>query len=229
MKILIDQYLGIGDILYVQKIVRMLEAQGHEVYLPVVDQLQWLHDYIDTTCSHADIAGIDFDKVYVTGRATEYVASDLMMKAKYDMLEMDGTDYINYIEIKRNIKKELELKEKLNIKGPYRLVCPYFGTPPHKNSSGHWKMEIPHSDELQNVVVENIDGYTIFDWITVITEADEIYTTDTCILFLIEKYQCRANKLVSFSRWFSPPEQIKYMFTKNWEYKTDQPFVVNNQ
>jgi hypothetical protein len=229
MKILIDQYLGIGDILYIQKIVKMFQAQGHEVFLPVVDQLQWLHDYLDTTCSHSDIKGIEFDKVYITGRATDYHKDKMVMEAKYAMVDMDGSDYINYIDIKRNLIKELELKEKLNITGPYRLVCPYFGTPPHVNSSGHWKMEIPLSDELQNVIVERIEGYNIFDWITVITEADEIYTTDTCILFLIEKYKCRAKKLVSFSRWISPPEQIKYMFSKDWEYRKDQPFVVNTQ
>ena len=78
-------------------------------------------------------------------------------------------------------------------------------------------MDIPISDELENVVMNIEEGYTLFDWLKIIQEADEIYTTDSAIMFLIEKFDCKAKTLVAYSRRKDASE-VDYLFTKDWRY-----------
>ena len=140
-----------------------------------------------------------------------------IMESKYLFTDIDWKDYLDYINIKRNKEKEEELFSLVSSGKPYRLVCPYYGTPETKTSSGALKMDIPLSTSLDNIELRNIEGYTLFDWLKVIQEAEEIYTTDTCILFLIELYPCKATELVCYTRRNSTTE-IEYLFNKKWSY-----------
>ena len=214
-QLLIDQPAGIGDILWIQKIIKVL-SEKYEVFHPVQDSISWMVDYMPNLCTIKEVP-FPYDKVLNLDGIDALYPGKRSMETKYLYVNIDWKDYLDYINIKRNKEKEEELFSLVSSGKPYRLVCPYYGTPKTKTSSGALKMNVPLSTSLDNIELKNIEGYTLFDWIKVIQEAEEIYTTDTCILFLIELYPCKATELVCYTRRNSPTE-IEYMFNKKWSY-----------
>lgn len=212
-KCLINQPAGIGDILFIQKIVSRL-SEEYQVYLPVKESISWLADYVSTTCLEEDCKSLQFDKVLRLDGAS--IPGYKIMESKYRLAGILFDDYVSYIDIKRNKQKEEDLFNLISPKKSYRLVCPWFGTP-QQGSLSMLKMDIPISDELENVVMNIEEGYTLFDWLKIIQEADEIYTTDSAIMFLIEKFDCKAKTLVAYSRRKDASE-VDYLFTKDWRY-----------
>ena len=125
-KLLINQPAGIGDILFIQKIVKKL-SEDYEVYHPVKDSISWMTDYVDTTCKQSDCQAETFDVVVnLDGLELPNMSH---MKAKYVALGINHEDFIDYIDIIRDKDKEDELFSKMIDQTPYRLVCPWYGTP----------------------------------------------------------------------------------------------------
>ena len=212
-KLLINQPAGIGDILFIQKIVSKL-SEEYEVYLPVKESISWMTEYLSTTCKREDCKDVHFDEVIRLDGCI--LPGHKIMESKYKLTGFDYVDYVDYISIKRDFKKEDALFSKVASTSPYRLVCPWYGTPEEKGT-GMLKMDIPFSNDLENVVMNIEEGYTLFDWIKVIQNATEIHTTDGAIMFLVEMYKCESNKLVAYSRRFHTSE-VDYLFNKKWEY-----------
>jgi len=216
MKLLIDQPAGIGDILFIQKIVKEFSSEGHEVYLPVEESLAWMCDYLSTITVWDECKDVNFDVRLMLRSASWSFLGEKIMKSKYLLAQKSFTNYIDYVDITRNFEREESLYEKMIVSKPYRLVCPWFGTP-DKNGKSMLHMDIPRSEEINNVVMDIQEGYTLFDWLKIIQNAEEIYTTDSSIMFLIEKYECEAKKLVAYPRR-STPSEVDYLFKKDWEY-----------
>jgi hypothetical protein len=216
MKILIDQPAGIGDILFIQKIVKELSSEGHEVFLPVKDSLSWMCDYLPTVTVASKCEGLRFDSTLKLDGCERLFPGEKIMKSKYILAGKSPTNYIDYLDITRNFDREEDLFKKIIVNKPYRLICPWFATP-DKNGNGMLHMDIPMSKQINNVVMDIQKGYTLFDWLKVIQNAEEIYTTDSAIMFLIEKYECEAKKLVAYSRRSTACE-VDYLFKKSWEY-----------
>lgn len=213
-KLLIDQDAGIGDILFVQKIAKVY-ADHYEVEFPIKDSISWIKDYVPGTMTKGQCSG-SYDAVLELCKADRIYRDHRIMESKYMLANVDMQDYMDYITINRNTKKERELFEAVSPQEPYRLVCPNYGTPDDR-SRGMYVKKIPHSDTLSNVVLDIKEGYTLFDWLLVIENAEEIYTTDSAIMFLIEKYDCKAKKLVAYCRRSNSAE-VDYLFKKPWEY-----------
>lgn len=213
-KLLINQPAGIGDILFIQKILKKY-AEEYEVYLPVKDSISWITRYIPGTMKMEECSG-PYDMILDLESANWHLPDESIMEAKYKLAQVDMTDFMDYIDITRNTDKESSLYEEIDPVGPYRLVCPWYGTP-QEGSSGMLKMNIPHSKTMHNIVMDIKEGYTLFDWLRIIESAEEIYTTDSAIMFLIEKYACKAKKLVAYSRRASALE-VDYLFEEPWEY-----------
>lgn len=214
-QLLIDQPAGIGDILWIQKITKVL-SEKYEVFHPVKDSISWMVDYMPNLCTIKEVP-FPCDKVLKLDGIDALYPGKRIMETKYLCVNIDWKDYLEYINIKRNKEKEEELFSLVSSGKPYRLVCPYYGTPETKTSSGALKMDIPLSTSLDNIEMRNIEGYTLFDWLKVIQKAEEIYTTDSAIMFLIELYSCKATELVCYTRRHSSKE-IEYMFNKKWSY-----------
>lgn len=213
-KCLINQEAGIGDILFIQKIVKTY-SKDYLVDHPVKESISWIKKYVPSAMTRDECSG-PYDMILHLDTADRIYNNNKIMESKYKLAQVDMIDFMDYIEIHRDGKMECRLYEEVAPNKPYRLVCPWYGTP-EKGSSGMLKMGIPHSDTLQNVVMNVREGYTLFDWLRVIEDAEEIYTTDSAIMFLIEKYACKAKKLVAYSRRSSASE-VDYLFKKPWEY-----------
>jgi hypothetical protein len=214
-KLLINQPSGIGDILFIQKIVKEY-AKKYEVFLPVKRSIDWIPSYVSTTCKFEDIVDIKFDNVLNLdgcSRGTPYK----IMEAKYVTAGISISNYMDYIDISRNQEKEQSLYNLL-VGGTteYRLVNDMFATP-EEGTLQTLKMNVERSSKIKNIEMSILDGYSLFDWIKIIQNASEIYTTDSAIMFLIEKYKCKASEFVCYSRRPNSSE-IDYLFKKNWRY-----------
>lgn len=215
MNILIDQPAGIGDIIFCQKIYHCLKNDSNKIYWPVKNSISWLTEYMDTVCTFEDVKNTNIDMIIPLDGSHYMIPNSKTMKSKYDILGLPFDDYLEYFKPKRNVEKEEAL---FNLKCPkkeYRLICDMYGTP---NDTGVTdKKDIPDSEQFSNVRMCMEPGYTLFDWIKLIENAKEIYCTDSAIMFLIEKYYTKNEKLVAYSRRPHASE-IDYMFSKNWEY-----------
>jgi hypothetical protein len=60
-------------------------------------------------------------------------------------------------------------------------------------------------------------GYTLFDWIKLIENAEEIYCTDSSIVLLVEKYYKKEGDLVAYSRRNYSGE-VDYLLKKKWRH-----------
>ena len=115
-----------------------------------------------------------------------------MVNLKYD-------DWKSFVRLKRNFSKEHFLFNNilnLNKDGKYALVLKRYGALP--NSKIH---PFKYSTNLKVVEVDVLENFTIFDWSTVIENAEEIYSIDTCVVLLNELLNLKAKKIGYASRW----------------------------
>jgi hypothetical protein len=135
------------------------------------------------------------------------------MYSKYNLLGIDYKDWLEYFDFKRNLKKEEELIDLLNIRNTkYNFVNRQYGSPPNTQNC-------QHMGEYENAVeMRYIEGYTIFDWIGVILNAEHIYTAETSLLYILKKLYI--NNVTVYSK-HNPPNyfHVSELFTKNWTFK----------
>lgn len=200
---LIKQPAGIGDILLSQGIAKHYIRQGYNVIHPVKSNLCYLQDYIKS--DGIEFCNVDEDFLY-----KEYYNSnnsifnddfvflnldtshmytpqnDGIMPAKYQMLGLDYTRWIDELNIIRNTERENWLfYEYLKLKDndQYILLNNKFGTPPN-----YAEFPIPELDTKDKLIsMDFIENTTIMDWLLVMEKASGIVTVDTCVQYLLEK------------------------------------------
>jgi len=214
--VLLDQPAGIGDILFLQKLQQIIcEKNNVKVWHPVKKSLEWMVNYLPTLCKKSDCDGIHFDLVIKTDGCSNGTPFKIM-EAKYKLLNMEFNNYVDYININRKLDKEEELFQSLvGDCRDYRLVNSMYGTPDELGNTLF--LNPKKSSKIKNIEMSIISGYTLFDWLKIIENATEIHTTDTAIMFLIEKYNCMAKELVCYSRR-PHTNEIDYLFKKSWRY-----------
>ena len=125
---------------------------------------------------------------------------------------MDYHDWSNFFEFERNIKKEEELIDLLDIRGTeYNCVNRLFGSPPHSQSC-------QHMGEYENAVeMRYMEGYNLFDWVGVLLGAKHIYTAETSLLYILTKLNLE--NVTVFSK-HNPPNyfHVSELFPKNWTF-----------
>jgi hypothetical protein len=209
MNIKIIQPAGLGDILFCQKIAKTYISLGHTVYWPIIPQYSWIKNYIEF--GNLFWEDKDCDLIIDLQSAGRVYPSVPIMNAKYKMVNMDYSDWKDYMVFNRNEIKENDLYNRVVIKAPYCLVCDTFASPP-----GTIKRPIPPHPTLFNVNLDFIDGFTPFDWCKIIENAKELHLVDTCFIYLAEKINLKAKEMYLYSR-----EGIFYtdhLWKKPWKY-----------
>jgi|10_taG_2_1085330.scaffolds.fasta_scaffold09193_4 hypothetical protein len=229
-KCLIRQPVGIGDILFCQKIIKLLLKRGYEIWWPVNKEINWIKDYISNVnfCSLED----DFPlKKYYNLKNNTYIKEDnnifiplqsadeyyknvCMMDAKYKFVGLSYDNWSKYLNFKRNEKKEKQLFNLLNLPEDFILVNKFFASPPNTQKCKHINLE----DKNNVIELREIEGFSLFDWCLVFEKAAEIHTVDTSILYVLETLNI-TNKLYCYSR-FDPPnfDNVSHLFNKPWHY-----------
>ncbi len=129
------------------------------------------------------------------------------MRSKYYLYGLDWHSWRNFT-FQRNHEAEQRLFERLGLKEgvPFRLINKRFTSLESK------AVQIPESEEIQNIEMTSIPGFSLFDWSMVIEKATEIHTVGTSINYIIELLDIAAKEVVLYKRL---PDENHY---QNYDY-----------
>lgn len=195
--ILLLQAWGLGDILWSQSIAHKFIEQGYKVVWPVKNdyfeglcnaypQIHWVPDSIVRPEIFMIKEKIEFEGMTIAPIRWSNSFMDVpykdVMRAKYDMYDMQWQEWKNHAQWVRNFNKEVELYKELGLQPgeKYNLINTRFGSGVEKN------IEIRCNNGYKNIELKILPGYSIFDWAKIILEAQEIHTVSTSLLFMLE-------------------------------------------
>jgi hypothetical protein len=211
---LINQPLGLGDILWVQPIVDHYINNGYTVVYPVgdpyfdivfsyikKDNLQWVRESDDFPLKFlygmANKIELGEDIYLPLTNAQSHNSLSLMI-GKYFFAGLPVTDYRDSYKINRDYKREKLLMDTYGLYDDFIIVNEVYGTFPHTK-----KHDINiQSDSKVHImsIQQDIDNnFHIFDWIGALENAKEIHTVGTSICYLIDKY-CNENEIHLYER-----------------------------
>ena len=209
---LIKQPSGIGDILFCQKISKVIQqtTDYKHIIWPVAPVYSYLNEYMgdDDLIFPSEDSDFPLKEVYQSGsvqaiqtddfifvplQTADYVVSPCKCHnnprahghIKYNFCNIDYLDWKDYLAFRRFEEREAALIEHLglNILEPYNIINKSCGTPPHCM----YRDNIKPDNDYKNVYMEPIEGFTLFDWIKVFEHAKEIHTMETGVYYILDK------------------------------------------
>lgn len=213
MNCLINQPSGLGDILFTQKIASYYISKGYNVIWPVLPQLEYVKEYLKQDgLEFKDYTNQQFDLVLPLRTADRYFEGS-WQHAKYKLVNLDWSDWASYLKksFYRNLQKESELQNHLNIQEDYALVLRRYGTIPHCKFK-----DFEVKTDKRIIELDIIDGFTLFDWCGVIENASELWMVDSSVFYLIEILDIKAKVLKCFPR-DGHTQNIDGLFNTKWE------------
>lgn len=219
---IIQQFMGIGDVIFCAELVKRIMHQGYKILWPV------LPEYIEG-CNRAYpfFTFIDYNLVKIDYNNREDIERNGVrliplrftdqlqrvpfrdcMRSKYDHFGKDWTEW-RKTQPFRNYDREYALAELVGAKGDYTLVNTKF----RSNQSG--SITLPPIDG--NVIeMRNVPGYSLFDWMTVIENAKQIHTVSTSIIYLMELVNLQCEPHIYIRRPDENSHQnYDYIMTRN--------------
>ena len=228
MKHIFNQYFGIGDIIFIEPIIRKFYQEGNEVVLPVLPKFADIQPYFpyikivdynslkigyeqQNTVSTGDtiIHPVRWSKEWFNSPYTE------TMRNKYKMFNIDLEVWRTSTWL-RHRWKENKLIQELYVPDEYTLINNNF----HSYNDG--KTFIKHKSKLPVVRMDFIKGYTLFDWATIIENATEIHSVNTSILFLLELLDLKTKEIHLYSR------NVNGFDFKNTEYLRSKNYILHD-
>jgi hypothetical protein len=228
---LIKQPAGIGDIFFTQKIAKHFISEGYEVLWPVIEQFEFIKDYVkvdgltfinehnDFPNKHLYFHGhnkpmeVDENFLYLPIQHFDRnFPDDSVMHAKYKMMNMDYSDWLNYFTFERNIEREEKLIKYFGLENKeFNFVNRMYGSPPDSKPCVHM------GDYEDSVEMQYLGWDNLFDWIGLLLKAKHIYTVETSLLYIISKLGLK--NVTVYSR-HNPPSfhQVEHMFDKDLNY-----------
>lgn len=188
----VNQFLSLGDILFLIPMIRELMLEGNSVLWPIDER------YLPMRKHFPDIPFVpksDYNLPYeARGRiTTEHgellpyrFASELQgltlrdcMKAKYSLYHHDYRIW-RKLYWKRDYENESRLITLLNLPEKFNLINQYYG------HLGELTVQVNVQNDLPQVHMSNIPGYTLVDWLGVVERASEIHMANSSLNYLIE-------------------------------------------
>jgi len=223
---LINQPVGLGDIIFCQKIGYHYMDEGYEIHWPVNDiYLDDVKKYIDSPFKFYENVN-DFpygdsifsDEFVYLKLDRNSIYNKLIMESKYIISKVDShNDWKDFFSINRDTEKENELFDMMTSGEDYMLVNLNYGSPPN------W---LRMKYELENKKLKQVDmnfliGYSIFDWCKIIENASGICITDSVGALLVEKLKPNTEDLTILSRR-DDFDELKCMYDLDWNFKRGQ-------
>lgn len=232
---LILQHWGLGDCIFAQGVAHHFLENGHEVIWPVkskfLEGLSFAYPLIKwCSCEEMDPRTFEQDNDLIKGdlRIIPLRFSDsilkidksLHMKAKYMAYGLDYRTWRNFARYKRNLRKELELAELMNIDlgSEYSLINENF-------SLGVRKIRCKNKSKFN---MKELQGYSLFDFSTIIEHAKEIHMVDSAMFYLVELLDLSAREIHLYSRYpFNDSfSHTDYLFTKKYKLHFGRPKLI---
>jgi len=211
---IIKQEAGLGDIFFLQKAAKILVNSGYKVIWPVLTHFSYLKEYI----KHPNLVIVDetedfeFKGIYAQDekKITSYTDNTdnteilwvpfkhvrpVTMKAKYPLLNLNEDDWQKYFVFNRNKDREIQLKEKYNIKDgeEFIFINDLFASPPNM-----LKRDIPVNTD-KKIIYNDGSPCHIFDYCWLFENASEIHLIESAFCYLVEVLNTKG-KLFMYSR-----------------------------
>jgi hypothetical protein len=210
-KVIINQFYGIGDVLFIEPILKWLSDKGLKIIFPIQDQNIWIQrnipyvDFVKKSEFEIDYERFDFglavingeereeilylptrfsEQIYQNRRHDDYEISITCMTDKYRVLGLDPKMWEN-LNFTRDYEKEENLKSIVlgGITGEYDFCNIFYGgIDPGQND-----MSVGIKGERQIISMKVIDGFSLIDWCGVIEGAKKIHTVSTSLVFVIQR------------------------------------------
>lgn len=208
--IIINQFFGIGDVLFCIEIARKYIRAGHKVVWAIEPHyLNIAKHFPEINFMDKNLLDIDYsNRKQVDGDGYTIIPlrfSDSIMKvpykdcmkSKYLMFNMDWKEW-RKLENSwvRDSKSEDKLFELLGIKPNerYCVVNMQF------TNGGGKSIHLPLNRDMKTVEMSMIPGFSLLDWAKVLEYASEIHTVSTSIIYLLEMINSRATNIHIYKR-----------------------------
>jgi hypothetical protein len=237
----IYQPQGIGDIIFIQKIVHQYKKLGYKIVFPLFEYYSWIIPYLEQKNISFPLINNDrtlkgtfefSDQFYYLMGSTNAVfrkpiiSEDFiylscgpstternhMMTGKYAAADVDYQNWQDYVKINRNSEKEnnlfyniLDLKDD----SVYTLI--------NKSCSSH-NIDVPPVNG-KTIYMQELEGYSVFDWIKVIEKCSRLITVDTSVPILAEVYLPKHIPCHLINRYYPPNfVDLPKIFKLDWQY-----------
>lgn len=204
-KVVVNQFFGLGDIIFIEPIYRHLANLGLKVIAPIQDQYLWMSrhvDYVDfrkksefsMDYERFDFGKLNDDTVYLPTRFSDQIFRGLKphdpsavrfwMTDKYRVLGLDPSLWRS-IRLKRDAEKEEQLKRLVlgNLQPMAYDFCNSF----YQNTLNiSVRLEDQVKKDLPLVTMSKIDGFSMVDWSCVIEGARRVHTVSTSLIYMIQ-------------------------------------------
>ncbi len=225
---LIHQQQGIGDLLFIQKIVKKYCQEGFNVICPILTQHKIILNCVTTETARypliseksALLESFEYarDHIFLVSACETHFGDSLfarpldagdfvflalgpsykrfpedgVMLSKYRLAGIDHSDWQDFVSIRRNLKSESSLLRLLGLDKDrkYTLINEY---------SSNGRVEI--KDPGDAIYMQQIKGYTLFDWIAVLEGCSRLVTVDTSLVLLAEVFLRKTAPAYLISKW----------------------------
>lgn len=222
---IIQQPFGLGDCIFAQGIAHMFLNYGYKVYWPVLEKyvaglrcaypkIEWVTDNLKNLSPiqkdeilSAKIVPIRWSDTF-TGQPYEFV-----MKAKYDMYGLDWRSWKDFAKYNRLIGKEKVLEDLYAIKpgDRYALIS--------KNYTSEFKLSmqtiVPDNPDLKIIEIKEIGLFSLFDWSSIIENAEEIHFVSSSNIYMLELLDLKAKSINLYKRLPDQPSHRYYHYILN--------------
>lgn len=224
---LIKQPAGIGDILFCQKIAKLMMKNHYQVIWPIRSDIHWIKDYIKDIYfptiednfigkdiyEHGVGAVIEENGAFISTATADLTHNDgKIMSSKYSMLGLDYSDWQEYLKFERNFEKENNLYYNvlgLTDESEFVLINNL-----HNTDVKDCGILSPEKYDIPVIELRIIKGFTLFDWCKVIEKAKKIHTINTSINYLIEVLNTSFVEYTIYAHNKQNEKEINYLFKK---------------
>lgn len=240
MPALVKQPAGLGDILFTHKIAHRLAKKYGKVYWPVIPEYSWLQDYIGTKeifyCQKEDVPaeeiefGLDLENAGRVIHDVSCMDAKYLYASRYDLVPVGHWDpgwydYHNWQQYLSPCYQHSQVQgliDHLMADGHgSAVVGRTFASPPNSQAA-----PIPNITHMPVIELRPIPGFTPFDWVYILSSAEEIHLVDTCFTFLLDIWILKAKVVNIYSRNYGDNsaapswKQTRHLFRKrdqwNW-------------
>lgn len=225
MTIVPIQPFGLGDHIFTQSLVKQI-AGDNDILYPVLPQfveglsraypnvkfMDWRSVSVNFEVRHEQLIGeyrtlpIRFADQLLN---TPYYNC---MRAKYDLFGLDFNTWRD-VMFKRDVNREIELRNEVGAIGEYNLISCFYG------SGSQFKSQIEPDNGLPNIYMSSLQGYSLFDYSTLIENATNIYSVSSSIVYLLEILSLKASEIHLYGRHHERStwhKNIEYILTKDY-------------